>query len=761
MSTPNTNSKSLLAKALASENISVQFDPSAKTACFDIANRVLKMPVLKENENECVTDMFIGHECAHALFSPYREKDKKSQGNWWIEAEEIGGTGNAPYVQDIMNIVEDVRIEKLMVDKFPGLRRDFSAAYRELESRNFFGTKNQNIDDFGFVDRMNLHFKCGATMNVQFTEDEQRIVDMVSKIETHDEVVSASREIFKFLQAQSYEARKVRTQGESTIINGGDEEGGGFVMEGNGNPPTQNPNGEKEMSLTNGQRGGTGLAPDELLPPIRTQKEFDKNSQSVRDDKVRTYSNVTLPEPDLKKIIFPINKTQEVMNAYYTGFGKRGDNGKLIGAFKQSFNDLMKSMNPLVSTLIKQFEMKKAADLQKRTSVSRTGKIDCDRIFKYKVTDDIFSRFAKITEGKNHGLVMYVDWSSSMQAATDDVLTQILMLTQFCRRMNIPFDVYLFSSQFDMMTHYGVEKEKNREYEIYKNKGSSNTHYRDHRSNEKGNCDGLHAYTLVHILSSSMRKNQMNDALFNMYLLGKMTTGNSEEFGLYPRANRGIPSYFGQGNTPLDPTILAAMYMVPEFQAKHKVQIVNTIFLTDGDSGYAMFGSYSENCHYSSNSKCSVRSPINKKEYLANDATSTDTLLRMFRDITGSTTIGFFVCATSTCRYTNDDSKELKKKLKEVGFIEAAQMKPEMVYDYNTRVSKLSDKSFNNHGYDRLFILPAKVEITDSMEDLNNLDGGATLTRIRNTFMKSVEKRGNSRSFLNRFADVIANPNAR
>jgi hypothetical protein len=63
-----------------------------------------------------------------------------------------------------------------------------------------------------------------------------------------------------------------------------------------------------------------------------------------------------------------------------------------------------------------------------------------------------------------------------------------------------------------------------------------------------------------------------------------------------------------------------------------------------------------------------------------------------------------------------------------------------------------------NHGYDRLFILPCNQEIADDMEFLDNLDDNASLVKIRNAFTKSVEKRGASRSFLNRFADVIANP---
>ena len=785
MSTPNNNSKSILAKALATENITVEFNPASHTAKFDIANRILTMPILKQDESECVTDMFIGHECGHALFSPYREKDTKAQGGWWIEAEDIGGTGNAQYVQDIMNIVEDVRIEKLMQSKFPGLRRDFTAAYRELADRDFFATVGKNLNDFNLIDRINLHFKCGAFMNVPFTADEQGIVDAIDTVQTHEEMVDATRRVFNYLRGQKFNAPKMQSGGAASMNDqqSDDESNGngqGMTVTGDAqsdgntkgdqsktpNNAAANPDGAVEgnnhsQSQGNNTKGGTGLAPDNLLPPIKTQKAFDDKKQEMVNTTIESSTITTLPVPDLSKIIFPHKKAHEVISNYYSEYSRRGgDYANLINSIKTSYSDLVKSVNPLINTLIKQFEMKKAADMQKRTSISRTGKIDCDRIFKYKVTDDIFSRFSKIAEGKNHGLVMYVDWSSSMQMMTDDVLTQIIMLTQFCRRMNIPFDVYLFSSQYEMFNHYGQQKAGTPIVQ-YKDNGKTKYTNRNGNTSIDNSIAGTTPFALIHMLSSSMSKIQINDAMFNTYLLGKMITGYGKEFEK-ARAYRGYPNCFGQGNTPLDPTILAAMYMVPEFQQKHKVQIVNTIFLTDGDSGYNYFQSYMENdSYYSQRYKSTVRSPLTNKEFVANDPTSTDTMLRMFREVTGSTTIGFYISSGGHCRYTNGDSKDLRTALKDHGFVEADQMKVEQSYNYATRSYDKTNKIHKNHGYDRLFVLPSRVEIVDDLEELDNLSSNATLTKIRNTFMKSVEKRGNSRLFLNRFADVIANPATR
>ena len=53
--------KSQLAKLLATENIEVQ-ENAVKTASFDVKNRVLTIPTLKEeHKSKYVNDMLVGH----------------------------------------------------------------------------------------------------------------------------------------------------------------------------------------------------------------------------------------------------------------------------------------------------------------------------------------------------------------------------------------------------------------------------------------------------------------------------------------------------------------------------------------------------------------------------------------------------------------------------------------------------------------------------------------------------------------------------
>ena len=65
----------------------------------------------------------------------------------------------------------------------------------------------------------------------------------------------------------------------------------------------------------------------------------------------------------------------------------------------------------------------------------------------YRWSEDSFMKNEVHADGKNHGIVMYIDWSGSMHNIIADTVEQLLILTEFCQKVNIPFDVYAFSSK--------------------------------------------------------------------------------------------------------------------------------------------------------------------------------------------------------------------------------------------------------------------------------------------------------------------------
>ena len=138
-------SQSLLAKLLATENITVKQRPGAVTASFDIKNRVLEMPVW-EGISKDLEDLLLGHETAHALDTPSAEVYRAAYEGI---ADRVFGPEASPRliktVSFFLNVIEDARIDKRQKRRYPGLRKNYLAGYKELIDRDFFGTSRRDI----------------------------------------------------------------------------------------------------------------------------------------------------------------------------------------------------------------------------------------------------------------------------------------------------------------------------------------------------------------------------------------------------------------------------------------------------------------------------------------------------------------------------------------------------------------------------------------------------------------------------------------
>ena len=56
-----------------------------------------------------------------------------------------------------VNILEDVRIEKLMKRKYAGIVKTFYNGYKELSSQDFFELEENDVEDMGLPDRSIIH----------------------------------------------------------------------------------------------------------------------------------------------------------------------------------------------------------------------------------------------------------------------------------------------------------------------------------------------------------------------------------------------------------------------------------------------------------------------------------------------------------------------------------------------------------------------------------------------------------------------------
>ena len=130
MNTPN-KSHDILARLLATENLTV-IRKNVSTASFDIQNRVLVLPKWKKL-TEAIEEMLILHEVGHALYTT-----PEGYGEVYVSKRHLRGYAN---------ILEDVRIEKKMKERYPGSRKSFNAGYTQLNDQDFFEVKDIDMND--------------------------------------------------------------------------------------------------------------------------------------------------------------------------------------------------------------------------------------------------------------------------------------------------------------------------------------------------------------------------------------------------------------------------------------------------------------------------------------------------------------------------------------------------------------------------------------------------------------------------------------
>ena len=188
----NLDYKDIVGKLMSQENISVVHRQHYPTAAFDLETRTLFLPEFV-NLSESVYDLLIGHEVSHALNTPKE--------GWHNAIEEKGAN-----FKSFLNVVEDARIEKMIQEKFPGLKSSFKTGYKELFDNDFFGVKDKSqeeLDDMLLIDRINLYFKLGEiNCGVSFTEEERSFISEMFNLKTWEDVVILAEKLFEYCKEE-------------------------------------------------------------------------------------------------------------------------------------------------------------------------------------------------------------------------------------------------------------------------------------------------------------------------------------------------------------------------------------------------------------------------------------------------------------------------------------------------------------------------------------------------------------------------------
>lgn len=400
-----------LAKLLSDKKINVKFSPEANTGSYDLINNSITLPIFDDyGISEELMDLLVVHEIAHGLFTP---------GDEYIAAIKLTSKKlNLPetLVSDYYNVIEDLRINGRVQTKFPGSRYDFLVGYRHRFERNDYGTKDINvINSYPFIDRLNIHGKIGTMLNVKFNEMEQELVTQSLNTFNFDEVPPVVEKALKLATAQ-----------ESRL-----DYSDNFDIENISIEKNEDENGEStsiKISL-NGMEFPLFMPDLEKLKSI-TQQSENKNTESQKSY-IKDFNSHEVPISQTDTITY-----KEILQ--YENFNYHSAKNNVV----KFLNENRRYINKMISI----FEMKKSASTYQRTMTNKTGILNMSKIHHYRYNEDIFKRNQIKPKGKNHGFIFLLDTSASMENHFHDTIKQLLMMVYFARRIQVPFEIYSFSS---------------------------------------------------------------------------------------------------------------------------------------------------------------------------------------------------------------------------------------------------------------------------------------------------------------------------
>jgi len=745
-------------RVLANENINVSRSGKIKTPYFDLLKREIVLPIW-EGIDPIVIDMVTFHEISHALFTPssYMDEAKKS-----------------PVFARYLNIVEDPRVEREFKKLYPGTRKTFIEGYKSLSDTDFFGVDIETVNDRNFIDRINIFFKLGALSGVKFASDEVLYVERITKSTTFEEVVEIANDIYEFAKKKKEEEKSKNEPNKEEETDSSFEEKSSeelVVEESDITPETSDesditPEASDESDITP-ETSNDSEEGDKSDETSDDSEEGDKSDETSDDSEESDKSNETSDDSEegdsnkSKACDTRINKDEsegdectfnesdiapetsdnlsEVMSSYATESNetevfyeinddftqyktkldykdvldkiRRNETPEIIKSKKSLFAKFKSNSTKHVSHLINQFEMKKAADIYTKRTTAKTGSLNVKRISQYKLSDDIFKRNTIVPEGKNHGMVMLLDWSSSMSRGSyssgtilENSIKQTIMLVMFCRKVGIPHRVYAFSNKIDTWL--------------------ANNNIDETMWDGKESC-----LTLIELFTEKQTNHEftaMAESLNDRYEFIKL-----------------FRTYY----TPLNPALVAMRKYIPQFKMETGVDKVSLIVFSDGETTDVFY-----NANYSSHVK--LRDGKTKKSYLiktrniwnmeAEFVNETNALYSILKDRMDINIISFYVQP-----YKTISIKEILK----TGCTVFAKSK------YTPEFSKFTEE-FNKYGFasltapgrDKNFIVNSSI-LSDKGLNVGAFDESSSANQIAKSLKKNS---ASSKLLVEKFIETIS-----
>ena len=613
----NYEVKGQLAKLLATEDLIIE-NRKVSTASFDTDRRVLTLPMW-EKASGIVYDLLVGHEVGHALYTP--------ADNWTYDYPDV------PH--SYVNVLEDVRIEKLMKQRYPGLSKTFYGGYSQLAEQDFFELSEHDLEEMGLADRINIHYKIGSFESVTFDEEEKYFVDKAFKTETFKDVLELSQELYNYIKKKQEEEEQLTKLDDLEFSMGEESSGSGMGLP--FQPSDQKTDSEMEGDVDDGEesdsKGGDG-SPDptemtdkELLDELErssdpmggvhggvseavTDKTFQDNLENLNKQETNSFyvpDYVELPTLNLESLVAKNKQVHDYLDEYWVRSQKNFDenSSSKIDIFETVDNDyrlFRRSAQKEVNYLVKEFECRKSADAYARATVSKTGVLDCTKLHSYKYNEDLFKKITTLPDGKNHGLIFVLDWSGSMATVLKDTVKQLFNLIWFCKKVQIPFKVFAFTNEWNSDQAW-----IDGDYQYKRPVLPPHHDYAD------GRIKIDPQFAMVEFMSSDVKKGDIELQMINIWRLASsmMCYRNWHDTTYYQ-----TPRRLTLSGTPLNEALVSLNQIIPEFQKSTGVQKVQCVTLTDGEAHPLQFNKWFKSNHEGYDDYMGTRSTMSGRVFI-------------------------------------------------------------------------------------------------------------------------------------------------
>lgn len=718
----NHEIKSQLAKLLATEDLVVEHK-KVETAQFNVHTRVLTLPMWEKASNT-VYDLLVGHEVGHALYTPDED---------WTEQVKVP--------PQFVNIVEDARIEKLMKRRYAGLAKTFFSGYKELAEQDFFQIEDEQVDEMNLADRANLYFKIGNFADI-FIEpgEETEIIDLIANSESFADVLIASEALYKYCKQRKQEETKINLDSHEIPQSGGNSPASDF---------SDQPEGENDQPEMEGGDGRSSDQISEQKSQEQQQKQEVRGEQGgeTSEPEVKTvgnleealkdlvnrdgWENVYLEIPKLNVNQIIVNNI-EIHNQCKQSWASYLDHTEysheeIFGEVDKDFREFKRSAQKEVNYLVKEFECRKAADSYARATTARTGVLDCTKLHTYKYNEDLFRKVTTLANGKNHGLVFVLDWSGSMSRVMLDTVKQLFNLIWFCKKVNIPFEVYSFTNDYPIVK-YDENHKPIMPQPLYQKKD--------------GVIQVIEYFSLMNMLTSKTNGKTLEDQMLNIYRIARSF---SDQY--YCRYS--VPVGWNLSGTPLNEALISLHEILPTFQKENKLQKVQCVILTDGEANTPKYHKEFSRRHL-------------EQPYLGVNSISSNAFLRDRK--TGNT----YSLNVEWHGFSDILLQNLRDKFPTVNFIGMRILESRDTSQFIRRYTGYIDteydrifsswkkeKSFTikNSGYHTYFGISASALANDVEFEVAE---DATKTQIKSAFIKSLKSKKMNKKVLGEFIELVA-----